>query len=731
MKNKISVIIVNYKVKKYLFNCIDSLNKSTYKNIEIIVVDNDETRKLEKDLIKKFPKIKYLKPLTNIGYGKGNNLGAVSAVGEYLFFINPDTEVNAKVIEKLVKFFTKNKKAGIVAPLLNDSDGNIYDLQGSRRYTPKSALITGTILKKINKKSFAKFWYQEWDKILVKEVDVVPGTAFMIKREFFEKIKGFDEDFFLFFEENQICKKVQEAGYKNYMLPDARVKHYWGESTKQNPDTEKVFKKSRFLYFRKNYGLLRAALVIASLNFGRNQLIISSIILTSLILNLYKVNDQIRFIGDQAWFYISARDMLLTGNIPLVGITSSHTWLHQGAYWTYILAIILKITNFNPITGFYFVGILGSITVYLVYKFGSMIFTPRIGLIAAFLYASSPLIVIHNRMSYHTTPIPFFTLLFLFTAYKWLKGNVLYFPISIFLLAVLYNLELATFGLIATFGFVFFVGLLRKQKWAREVLNAKIISYSVVAFLIPMIPMILYDLSHGFPQTIKFGIWIFYRLAVFLGYPPLNPQIGGETWHTFYNYNSILAKDIIFYPNLPVSFIILIASFLYLIYLVIMKYRDKKERLKYLFIFIFFSLPFAGFLSQKTNSEAYLLIFFPTAMLIIAIFFDSFIKSKISLFIVCLILLLIGFVNIKALFKTNFITDISFKDRVNAAKYMIREANGRPYNIIGSGPGSEHRSFIMNHEYLTWYLGHPPSEKKEKLQFIIHEEPYIIDIKEK
>lgn len=732
MKEKVSIIIVNYKVKKFLFNCIESINKSTYKNIEVIVVDNDKTNKLEKDLKRKFPKIKYLKTLSNIGFSKANNLGAINSSGEHLFFLNPDTEVDKYVIEKLIKFLKKNKKAGIVAPLLINRENEIMKRQGSGKLIPLNAILHLSYLSKIKFfESWGNYWHLDWDKKAVEEVDVVPGTAFMIKKSLFEEIGGFDEDFFLFFEENQICEKVQNAGYKNYMIPEAKVKHYWGESTKQNPETNKIFKKSRFLYFKKNYGLIKAISVTMFLNFGKYQLLILLIIFLSLFLNLYEINNRIRFIGDQAWFYISAKDMLLSGNIPLVGITSSHTWLHQGAFWTYLLAFFLKISNFNPLTGFYFVAILGSITVYLVYKLGSILFTSRIGIIAAFLYAVSPLIIIHTRMSYHTTPIPFFTILFLFSIYKWIKGNVLFFPISIFFLAVLYNLELATFSFIATFGLIFLFGFFRKQKWAIEVLKIRIIIYSIIAFFVPMLSMLLYDISHGFPQTLKFGVWIFYRIAVLLGYPPINPQIGGETWYTFYNYNSLLGKDIIFYPSLPVAFVILIASYLFFIYLMFAKLENKKERISYLILFVFFTIPFLGFLSQKTNSEAYLLIFFPTVMLMIGIFFDSFIKNRISAIIVVLILLIIGFVNIRSMLSTGYTTDISFNDRLNAAKYIIKEANGRPYNIVGTGPGSEHRSFTMNHEYLTWYLGSPPSTKKEKLQFIIFEEPYKIKIEKK
>lgn len=732
MKNKkISIIIVNYRVKKFLFNCIELLYKSSYKNIEIIVVDNDEVKKIKKDLKKKFPKVIYIESSENVGYGRANNIGAIRANGEYLFFINPDTEIHKDALRELITFFEKKKKTGIVAPLLLKKDGSVMEEQGSSLLTPMSAVRGLTFLKNLPILGDKNYRHQKWDKKTIEEVDVVPGTAFMIKRKLFEKIGGFDDDFFLFFEEDQICRKVKELGFKNYIIPSAQVKHHWGESTKQNPKTDQIFKKSRFLYFKKNYGILKAVAVTSFLNFGRNQLFISLILLISLFLNLFNIHDQVRFIGDQAWFYLSARDMLLSGEIPLVGITSSHTWLHQGAFWTYIMAVLFKLSSFNPMSGYYFTAILGTITAYLIYKLGGKMFSVRIGLIGALLYATSPLIIIHNRMSYHTSPIPFFALLLVYSVYKWIQGNILFFPVSIFLLAVLYNFELATFGMSGTFVIIFLFGFFKKKKWAKDVISKKIISLSVLAFLIPMIPMLLYDLSNGFPQTIKFVVWVVYRLAVFLGYPPINPHIGGETWLTFWNYNSLLAQHFVFFPNLLIAFAILILSFMLFIFLMYKKIRTRKNSIPYTLIFMFFTVPFLGFLLQKTNSEAYLLIFFPTAILIIAVFFSSLMRNKLLIYIVSTFLVITAGINSYFLIQSRFITDLGLVDRFNAAKYMIKEANGKPFSVTGTGAGSEHRSFTMNHEFLTWYLGNPASYEKKNIQFVIYEEPYKIDIRRK
>lgn len=733
-KLKVSIVIVNYKVKEDLLKCIFSIYDSkAYHELEIIVVDNDEEPTIKEDLKKKFPNVRYIKSNGNIGYGAGNNLGAKYATGKYLLIVNPDTLFKNNIIDILANFLQKNKFAGAVSPLLLKEDGKAYDPQGSLELTPIRAIFSMSFISKVFPKNYIsnRFWLSNKKNKKIKEVEVCPGTCLMIGKKLFEKIGGFDESFFLYFEEFDLCKRIKEAGYKMFILKDAKIIHYLGLSTDKNSESEKIFKKNRSFYFKKNYGLVKSLPTELFLRINKYGLLLSIILALGLFLRTYRLDELIPFIGDQGWFYISARDMLLGKDFPLVGITSSHTWLHQGVLWTYVLAILLKLFNFNPLAGFYFTAILGALTVFLVYRIGSVMFSPRIGVISSFLYATSPLIILHSRMSYHTSPIPFFTILFIYSVYKWIKGNVLYFPVSIFLLAVLYNLELATFSFSVTFIMVFIFGLFKKTKWARRVINVRTFLFSAVAFIIPMLPMIVYDLSHGFPQTLKFIVWIIYRIAVFFGYPSLHPNSPGETWATFFSFNSLLVQRLFYFANMPISFLILISSLLLFVAIVIKQIRSKRYNLSHLLIFLFFFVPFIGFLSQKTNSEAYLLIFFPTIMIILGIFFDYFLKHRLLLFPVCFAILLIGVSNSFFLIQRNYFIDLTFNDRIEVAKKIIKEANGRPYNILGNGEGSQFESFIMPHEYLAWWLGHGPSKKDEKLKFYVSEYIDRIEIEKK
>lgn len=255
---KISIILVNYKVKKELLECISSIYLSKQSiSFEIIVVDNDEKNTLEKELKKRFPNELYIKAKRNLGFGAGNNTGAKYAKGEYIFFLNPDTKIISGDIRKLLRMF-KDKRVGAVAPILLDKNGRPYKKQGTMKLTPRSAIFSQTFIYKYfpGNKMAKRFWLDGWDKNKIQEVDVVPGTAFIIKKEIFQKLNGFDEKFFLYFEESDLCNRIKKEGYKIFMSPDLKVEHSWGSSTKQRKDINRIFKRSRRYYFYKHYGIL-------------------------------------------------------------------------------------------------------------------------------------------------------------------------------------------------------------------------------------------------------------------------------------------------------------------------------------------------------------------------------------------------------------------------------------------------------------------------------------------
>lgn len=723
----VSVIIVNYHVKKELLACIFSILAFRTKNsFEIIVVDNDEKNEIEKDLKHAFPQIRYIKSSQNLGYSTGNNLGASVAKGKFLFFLNPDTVFSTNVLDPLLKFLTENKEAGIVAPLLLDKEKKPFVLQGTRELTPLRAIFSITFLHRLfpNNPIAKKYWLSKWDKKTIKEVDVCPGTAFLIEKDLFEKVGRFDEKFFLFFEEFDFCKRVKKLRYTIFIHPEARIIHLWGRSTANLKNNKEIFLKSRFRYFRKHFGLFAAVIVEVISRIGKTALLLGSLIVLGAVLRLYRLYDHMSFIGDQGWFYLSARDMLLTGQIPLVGITSSHTWLHQGALWTYLLGIVLWLFNFNPLSGGYLSVGIDITTVFFIYKLGKEMVGGKVGIVASSLYAVSPLAIFFARMPYHTSPIPLFTALYLYGFYKVLKGNYQFTSLIFLSLGFLYNFELATAILWLPVIIFFFLQAIRKK--IKKIFTFKIFLLSSLGLLIPMLPMIIYDFSHFFVQTFGFSLWILYKILVFFGLPPLSQSVQQISYQSLFVFLGESYKKLLFPNSVIITSLIFLASFFVI--------RKKYFTDLTLLLFGLELILIIGFLLARTPSEAYLPMFFVPTILLTAVTFSLLFQSKIKAFGIFFFLSFI-ITNVHFILSNNYLfhnqlQGYGFSDRIRIASEIVKKAKGREYTLKGFGEGSQFASFTDNYQYLTWYLGNEAKDEKRKLQFSIYETKHGIIVKE-
>jgi GT2 family glycosyltransferase len=723
---EISIIIVNYKAEKELLNCISSIIASKPKvSFEIIVVDNDIAGNLENILKKEYPKIKYIKNLINMGYGKGNNIGAQAASGKYLFFLNPDTKILPNTLDNLYKFIIKNKNARIVSPLFLDNGFAPFKFQGSKELTPKRILFSQSFLRRIfpDKNIYKNNELTGWDMKFPTNVDTVPGAAMMISSSLFHKLGGFDEKLFLYFEEDDICKRVRNLGYKLFIVPSAKIIHLVGRSTKNLTNIERVYEKSRYHYVKKHYGVFDAVLVKAVLSINKISPSILIILVLALFLRIVSLDRTMVFIGDQAWFYLSARDMILNGQIPLLGIASSHPWLHQGPLWTYILSVPLWAFKFNPLTPGYFTAIMGVITVFLTYKIGRIMFSKRIGIIASFLFATSPLIIQNDRMPYHTTLIPLFTLLFTYTSYRWIRGSIYFFPLTLFLLAVLYNFEIETVLLLLVLAVLFGYWIRKRSIGIRKIINVKIIFLSLIGITIPMIPMLIHDVGNGFPQTFKFGLWIGYRIARIFGFPAIHGSKVLDSSAPFIPFTIETFQKLIFLPSIFLTALLLLGSFLVTTYLIRSLFLKKENIASYLVNYLIAIISAVGYLATGVASGAYFPLIFSSTIFTLAIGFDFFIGKKHLYLFGTLALLLIGALNSYLFLQQNNLIKNNYSqtiyNEIYVSKQIIRSANRNEYNILGKGPGSEFGSFTMNYEYLTWWLGQGPSKKNEKLKIYI------------
>ncbi len=260
--NKISIIILNYKTPKLTCDCIKSIIHYTRDaDYEIVVVDNnsqDDSRTYLELNFSNIPQIKLIYSDKNLGFSGGNNLGVKNASGEYLFFLNSDTLLYENSLKLLFDEFhelSKNSKIGFIQPRLYlNKEKNIVQRTCAKIPTLLDLIQeNSTIFQKIRKKKFYQFRYLDWDRNSSRFVDEVCGAAMFCKRDFFDNMEKFDETFFLYFEEYDICKRALMHGYKNKYTVVTSLIHLHNKSPNPSINKKIIYISSFLKYIFKNY----------------------------------------------------------------------------------------------------------------------------------------------------------------------------------------------------------------------------------------------------------------------------------------------------------------------------------------------------------------------------------------------------------------------------------------------------------------------------------------------
>lgn len=254
---KLSFIIVNYKSREYLNRCVASIFKNVRGvDFEIIVVNNDEESisknsffipfSLSSGSLKReqfFEKVKVVEVSKNKGFGSSCNNGVKKAGGEILCFLNPDTEILSDNIKELLSEFIES--VGVVGPKVIDESGEMQKWS-----VGKNIDLIEVLKNNFGFSESKKVW--ESDKKM--EPDWVTGATMLIRKNLFLKLGGFDEKFFLYFEDIDLCKRAQKAGKSIIYFPKFKVKHIGGKSSRNKKEQKKEYYKSQDYYFEKWYG---------------------------------------------------------------------------------------------------------------------------------------------------------------------------------------------------------------------------------------------------------------------------------------------------------------------------------------------------------------------------------------------------------------------------------------------------------------------------------------------
>jgi GT2 family glycosyltransferase len=226
----LSVVIVNYNSREKTANCVRSIyDNCNNHNFEVIVVDNNSVEDIE-PLKLEFPGIKLIKNHINSGMGAGNNIGIKSARYEYLLILNADTEITPGAIESMTAVLEGNSTVGIVGPKLVYPDG---ERQVSCYRFPRflMPIYRRTFLGKLFPTYLNEYLYLSKDLDQEIEVDWLMGSCYLMKRQLMAELRGFDERFFMYFEDTDLCRRVHARGLGVVYCPSAVVVHYHGRAS--------------------------------------------------------------------------------------------------------------------------------------------------------------------------------------------------------------------------------------------------------------------------------------------------------------------------------------------------------------------------------------------------------------------------------------------------------------------------------------------------------------------
>jgi GT2 family glycosyltransferase len=238
----ISIITVNYKTLKYLPKLLDSIQEYVQEDFEYIIVDNNSGDNLD-ELASRYDFIKIIYSEKNTGFGSGINRGVQDAKGEYLYFLNPDTYLLSDILKIQKNVLESYPKAGMVGGCMTKNDGTVQAFQ----YGSEQSLLDVFFMTKKKEQS-------QKANDTVHEVDWVSGGAMMVKKDAFQAVGGFDERFFMYFEDIDLSKRLREAGYKVYWTPDAKLYHAEGGAEKVYKNTKKRYYASQRKYYTKHVG---------------------------------------------------------------------------------------------------------------------------------------------------------------------------------------------------------------------------------------------------------------------------------------------------------------------------------------------------------------------------------------------------------------------------------------------------------------------------------------------
>jgi len=253
----LSIIIVNWNTCQLLANCLRSVlgSKSQACQFEVIVVDNASTDGSPEMVAQEFPQVQLIKNDANLGFTRANNQGIRCSQGRYVLLLNSDTVVPDGTLARMVQFMDTHPEAGVMGPrsVLPDGTPQPY------AFGDDPTLLY--LLRRGLSQALFKRYLHDWRTDAIQVVDWVSGACLLARRAAINQVGLLDEHIFMYFEDNDWCLRMRQAGWTVYFNPKIEIVHLGGQSLAQNEEAQQSYYRSLRYFHAKHYGRLDALLL--------------------------------------------------------------------------------------------------------------------------------------------------------------------------------------------------------------------------------------------------------------------------------------------------------------------------------------------------------------------------------------------------------------------------------------------------------------------------------------
>ncbi len=254
----VSILIVNWNGRALLPDCLASLPAGAEGlSYEVIVVDNASQDASVAWLEVEAPQVRLIRNAENVGFARANNQALRAAQGAYAMLLNSDARLRPRTLSHLHAFMEAQPRAGAVSPRLVTPQGQPQAFAFGQDPAP------GYLLRRGLWRLLARRPLHDWAVSTPQRVDWVAGTCLLVRRAAWERVGLLDEGFFMYFEDNDWCRRMRRAGWEVWYVPEVEAEHLGGQSVQRNPRAQAAYAQSLRYFYRKHYGpLARLALAL-------------------------------------------------------------------------------------------------------------------------------------------------------------------------------------------------------------------------------------------------------------------------------------------------------------------------------------------------------------------------------------------------------------------------------------------------------------------------------------